>query len=468
MTESSAKEMGARLIGLGLITLATLNEVFETEPIATADDLLNLFEKRSILTSYQISKLKKGDTSGFFIGRFKVLYKIASGGFARVFRAVDPTNNEVVAIKVLRDRFSLETESVRQFQREANVTKSLQHVNITRTVEVGCDTNTGQHYIAMEFIEGGNFREFMRIRKKIEPLEMIRFGKEMAEGLKHALSRGVTHRDIRMKNVLISTNGQVKWVDFGLAGVAERDASKGISVNSEPRTVEYAALEKTTGVRKGDPRSDIFFLGTVFYQMLMGEPPIVENRTHRGAPYRPDFSRIPKLAENKAVPPELGRLVDKMMELNTSNRYQDYDALLRDLTAIEKQMTMGAGVKETPRVIVVHQSSKVQQILREILSKHGVQVVLTIDIERAISLFNLKPANCFIIDVGTIGKDGLKSIDRLFQKSTATDCSAIFLAEKPELAWTEKVNCPRSVILEKPVTTRPVIEALHHFGLVAS
>src|SRR5262249_60712092 len=134
---------------------------------------------------------------------------------------------------------------------------------------------TGQYYIVMEFVEGGNLRDFLAIRKKLSPAEALKLIEDAASGIGHAYSRGVTHRDMKLTNVLISTQGTAKLVDFGLAGIFSR---KGLelehSSDKVDRTVDYAGLEKRTGVKAGDIRSDIYFLGTILYEMLTGRAPL--------------------------------------------------------------------------------------------------------------------------------------------------------------------------------------------------
>ena len=132
------------------------------------DDLTHFLLRRNFLTRYQVDRLLKGEQFGFYYGRNKVLYFVGSGTFARVYRAVNQENGQVVAIKVLRQRFSNDPEKVESFKREAEVGTTLRHQNIVSVYEVG--SQRGSHYMAMEFIEGPNLRDFLKMRKKLEPL----------------------------------------------------------------------------------------------------------------------------------------------------------------------------------------------------------------------------------------------------------------------------------------------------------
>src|SRR5207302_1988283 len=147
------------------------------------------------------------------------LYKIASGSFGRVYRADDPRSGRIVAVKVLRRKHSEKKHVIDLFEREGRVGMSLRHPNIVEILAVNRDQASRQYFIVMEFVEGGNLRDFLGIRKKIEPAEGLRILEDVTAGLNYALSQGLTHRDMKLTNVLISSQGIAKLVDFGLAGV---------------------------------------------------------------------------------------------------------------------------------------------------------------------------------------------------------------------------------------------------------
>src|SRR5579872_3436735 len=179
-------------------------------------DLLRALESRHLLTPYQVSKLQKGESDALVLGNFKLLYRNASGSFARVFRAASLTDGRMVGLKVLRQRWAVNPRIVRLFRREADLGKKLIHEKIVPIYDVSSQGDS--HYFTMEFVEGGNLRDFLNIRKKLSPIEATRCLIDMAEGLEYALKMGVTHRDLKLTNVLMSTRGVTKLVDFGLAG----------------------------------------------------------------------------------------------------------------------------------------------------------------------------------------------------------------------------------------------------------
>src|SRR5262249_12652694 len=156
---------------------------------------------------------------------------------------------------------------------------------------------TNQYFIVMEFVEGGNLRDFLGIRKKLEPAEALRLLEEATAGLVYAYSRGVTHRDMKLTNILISSQGAAKVVDFGLAGLFR---SFGRWDDSRvDRTVDSAGLEKATGVPPGDVRSDIFFLGCVLYEMLPGRPPLEMTRNKMARMHRDRFTNVQPMGRDE-------------------------------------------------------------------------------------------------------------------------------------------------------------------------
>lgn len=479
MNALSAQEIGRNLIEMRLIRREDLNEAMENLPAASSQELLRYLERRSLLTSYQLQKVENGDRIGYYIGRFKVLYKISAGTFARVFRGVDSTTGESVAIKVLRSRHTLDPENVKNFYREAKLTESLDHPNIARRLDVGVDKETNQHYIAMEFVEGGNFREFLKIRGKIEARELARLGVEMVEGLKYALSKGVTHRDIKPTNILFTSTGHIKWVDFGLAGIAQTKSGER-TFATEQRTVDYAGLERASGAPNGDWRSDIFFLGAVFYEALLGEPPLSATKNKQARMLRHRFDQIRPLAESPEIPQDLARIVDRMLAFRPEDRYQDYDALLTDLkrfvdggapTAPQPQPvasyegSSGSLAAYRSRLILVHKSPQVQEAVRKNFSAHGFRVAITSDLERAVNLLALQGADCIVIDLDTCRRETVESFPSTVQRKAprAKDLPAVLLHQEGQEAWASSFDPNVTALVKKPVTLGQVYRAVRKF-----
>ena len=279
-----------QILKLGLVGEGQLAEIHEE--IGDGADLsllISALERKSYLTPWQRGKVLKGDFDGFFMGGYRILYKISSGSFGRVFRAEDPRDGRVVAIKILRRRWSEDQQRIDLFIREGKVGLTLKHPNIVEVLAISRDSSSGQYYLCMEFVEGGNLREILAIRKKLTVAESLRIIEDAASGLAYAYSRGMTHRDIKLTNLLISSTGEAKLVDFGLAQFFASFAREEEKVD---RTVDYAGLERGTGVKMGDVRSDIYFLGCVLYECLTGRSPIVMTRDKHARMRKERFEQV--------------------------------------------------------------------------------------------------------------------------------------------------------------------------------
>ncbi|MBR9804175.1 serine/threonine protein kinase, partial [bacterium] len=167
------------------------------------------------MTPFQAESIRKLDTGLLILGGNKLLYPNASGSFARVFRGENLDTGEMVAVKVLRNRWNNEPDTIDLFQREAELGQKLKHPNIVSIYNIGFEE--GYHFFTMEFVEGGSLRDFVQIRKSIAPLETLKYSIDIARGLEYALKFGVTHRDLKTTNVLFSVDGKAKLIDFGLA-----------------------------------------------------------------------------------------------------------------------------------------------------------------------------------------------------------------------------------------------------------
>ncbi len=157
----------------------------------------------------------------------------------------------------------------------------------------------------------------------------------MSRGLQYSLERGVTHRDIKGTNILISNSGDAKLVDFGLATIQSDDTKPGVK---SLRTVDYSALERTCKSPKGDPRSDIYFLGCVFYQMVTGQLPMEESESKDmlRKMLKRSFGAIKPINDHRYAPEEeLCRIIEKMMKIDLKARYQKMEDVVTDLEHFE-------------------------------------------------------------------------------------------------------------------------------------
>lgn len=434
-----------------------------------ANELLKCLENKGLLTSFQVSRIEKGEIDGLVLGHYKLMYRNASGSFARVYRACDLRTGKMIGLKVLRQRWTEDPKAVNEFRREADLGKTLKHENIVPIYEVG--ESGGQHYFAMEFVEGGNLRDFINIRKKLNPTEATKCILEMAEGLNYAYSsKKATHRDLKMTNVLMSSQGVAKLVDFGLAGIAVDDRSDG---ESSQRALEYATLEKNTGAPRDDPRSDLYFLGAIYYELLTGVPPLprTRDRFERG-----QFSRYLQVRPIRALEPGLPRsvalIVDRLMQLNPTMRYQSPAEVIRDLKGASLELgqlpstsaTNDGPVAEPPRptapanlftVMCIEDRHKQQDILREYFSKHGFRVLVLSDLERGLNRLRSSPPDCMVIMGDALGDRALEGFQQAQELQRNSDVGLVLVLSEQQSAWKSRLaennHCK---VLVQPVTLR--------------
>ncbi|MEZ6123508.1 MAG: serine/threonine-protein kinase [Planctomycetaceae bacterium] len=378
----SSNELKSFLITSRLIRADQWTEIQPgLDSSAGVAEILDLMERRQILTSLQTGRILKGDTEGLVLGRYKLMYRNASGSFARVYRAEAIDDHSTVAVKLLRDRWAVDPDAVAGFHREARICQRFRHPNIVPIYDVGSQDNF--HYFTMEFIEGGNLRDFMKVRKTLSPAEAARCTYEICSGLEYALKMGATHRDLKLTNVLMSSTGVAKLVDFGLAG-AENPHQVGTS-DDVHRALEYASLERGTNAPDNDPRSDLFFTGAIMYELLTGEPAWERTRDREE---RKQLSRYTNTPPAESIRPNLPgcvtRIVGKLMQISPNDRYQSATEVIADLkealielgewTADDEPVTIETAESVPTRLLIVDSIRKRIASLTEYFTKHGFEV----------------------------------------------------------------------------------------------
>jgi eukaryotic-like serine/threonine-protein kinase len=459
MATPDADTLAQQAVQLGLLGETVLREVrIEMEDAGLeSDQLLRTLERKGHLTPWQTQKLHKGDVDGYFLGGYRLLYRIKSGSFGRVFRADDPNTGVIVAIKVLRRRWSEQQRTIDLFEREGKVGLSLQHANIVRVLAVNFDRASHQYYIVMEFVEGGNLKDFLTIRKRLEPAEALPLLEDTVNGLKYAYSFGVTHRDIKPSNILISTQGTAKLVDFGLADIYSGEVLDDSKVY---RTVDYAGLEKATGVKPGDVRSDIYFLGCVLYEMLTAESPLVLTADLKARMKKERFQNALRLsARNGQLPPSLVHLVETMMALNPQHRYQTPSQLLEAVREVRRDIgAISSSEPAKPRersVFVVEKNRRLQDALREEFKKLGYRVFLSTDSAVALTRFRHQPFDAIVLDAGSAGKDSLRPFEQILSEAGRKSrlCIGILLLSEDQAEWAKLIpSNPAVTVMVRPVT----------------
>ena len=434
------------------------------------DDFISYMLRKELLTRLHVERLQQGERYGYFYGKYKLLYVAGRGTFARVYRAAHVDTGDVVAVKVLRAQHSTNPIKREQFLTEGELVEKLRHVNIVPVYEVGEERD--RPYMVMEFVEGHTLRDFLRIRKKFEVEEALKLIEDIATGLDYAASRDVTHRDLKVSNVLVTSDGVAKLVDFGLAAIAALHREGGEGMNE--RSIDYGGLERVTGVRKEDPRSDIYFAGCILYHMLTGVPPLNESkeRAQRLSASRfRDFKPIIEL--DPSLPDSIVALVAKAMDLDANRRFQTPGEFQRQIAQVKRLVIDGElddGEEDTGiarrgktdregeghSVMVVESNIEMQDALRNLLKRRGYRVLVIGNAERALQRFAEEPpAECAIFSTTEMGQEAVDAFNKFGEMDHTKHIPAIlFLDEKrQDMAGLAQVTDHR-VLLPMPLKVR--------------
>jgi serine/threonine-protein kinase len=477
-TTLTAEKLAQRAIDVGVLTDLDLQSIWSEYGTRNVDfeTFKQLLLRRGLLTNYQLDRLLEGYKTGFFYGKYKVQYGVGAGTFARVFRTTHVDTGELYAVKVLRARYSKAGADDKRelFRREGELGAQLKHPNIVAIHEVA--SQGPLNYIVMDFVEGQNLRDFYKVRGKFDPLRATQICADMMAGLNYAFLKGITHRDLKMSNVILSSDGEAKLLDFGLAGLE----GAGDEDTANPRTIDYAGLERATGVRKDDTRSDIFFAGCIYYQMLCGKPALAETRERSQRLSESRFEAIkPVVDVLPTVPLPLARVVGKAIELDPAKRYQTPGEMLADLKLAAKRVTdakegkvleeetvhlEGHDENGQPRkLMIVESDHKMQDVFRELFKKHGYRVLVTSDPERLFQRLydDIKAVDVLLISSGQIGRDALDAFNKLGQDQRTKQLPVVLLLGEQHVGWMkEAAGSSRRLVTKMPLKSRELRQAI--------
>ena len=263
-------------------------------------------------------------------GRYQVIERVGVGGMAEVYKARDELLGREVAVKVLSDRLSTDRSFVERFRREAQAAANLSHPNIVSLYDYGADEDGGANFIVMELIDGRGLEAVIADDGPLMPERAAEIAADVAKALERAHTTGLVHRDVKPSNIMITSYGQTKVTDFGIARAMGDGEQTMTQTGMVIGTASYLAPEQAQG-NPVDARSDVYALGCVLYEMLTGRPPFSGDTPLSIAYKHVREMPEPPSAINPDVPEALDAVAMKALAKNPENRYQSAREMYEDL-----------------------------------------------------------------------------------------------------------------------------------------
>ena len=289
--------------------------------------------------------------AGTKLGPYVVQSLIGTGGMGEVYRARDTRLDRTVAVKVIPRSLSADPFRRQRFEREARAISALQHPNICTLYDIG--SQDGTEYLVMEYLEGETLAERL-LKGRLSLDQTVRYATEVADALDGAHRRGIVHRDLKPANIFITTHGEAKVLDFGLAKLDEPNASSNVTPDlavTAPEaltspgvamgTVAYMSPEQARGDEL-DARTDIFSMGAVLYEMVTGKPAFPGKTTAIIFKAILDANPAPPTQVVPALPPQLDQIVEKALEKDRNLRYQHASDMRTDLQRLKRDTESSA------------------------------------------------------------------------------------------------------------------------------
>lgn len=376
-------------------------------------------------------------------GRYRIDYKVGSGGMAEVFRAFDLEKQRVVAVKALKQEYCSDPQYLRRFTREAQAMLNLSHKNIVNLYDVGNDGDI--HYLVLEYVDGCTLRDYMDKHGALKPNVAVKVICEVLDGLIHAHEHGLIHRDVKPQNVMISSKNEIKLADFGIAKFAD-SATRTYEGTEALGSVFYISPEQAKGDAV-DKRTDIYSIGIMLYEMLTGKPPFTGDNAVQIALKHINDDMVSPYNADSGIPIALSDVVMKAASKDADERYQQASELKADLLrALKHPRSRFAKVKSAKE----QQGEDAPQGAMGFIKKHIGTIAIVACVVAVIGIF----AAMLIISLSGGISSSYKSVPNLLGKTLeAAKVSAEykgFVIEVTAYEETESAE-PGIVLQQNPV-----------------
>jgi beta-lactam-binding protein with PASTA domain len=275
-----------------------------------------------------------------FGNRYRTIERIGSGGMADVYKAMDEVLGRTVALKIMHPHYAEDPTFVQRFRHEAQSAANLSHPNIVNIYDWGQQGDT--YYIVMEYVKGTDLKTLIAQRGPADPLKAAEYAAQVCAGLSVAHGYGIIHRDIKSHNLVLTPDGTIKIMDFGIARAVDTMMTQTGSVLG---TAQYVSPEQAQGRELG-PGSDLYSLGVVLYEMTTGRLPFEGDTPVSVALKHVNEDAVPPRQVRDSIPPAVEAIIMRAMEKDPTHRYTSAEQMRDDLL----RAAQGRPVAATPRV----------------------------------------------------------------------------------------------------------------------
>lgn len=283
------------------------------------------------ILSEPVEDLAPGTT---FADRYQVIEELGKGGMGKVYKVFDTQIKETVSLKLIKPEIAVEKKTIQRFQNEIRLARKISHKHICRLYHLGKEGET--HYITMEYVPGQDLKRLLKMHDWLNMDTVVRWGRQICEGLIEAHEQGIIHRDLKSSNVMVDREGNVRIMDFGLAhNLRDEELTQ---VRGIVGTPEYMSPEQVEA-KEIDHRSDIYSLGVILYELTTGRVPFKgDTALHTAVKHKTETPSRPS-QWNGAVPERLSRVILKCLEKEKRNRYQSVKELRAALDQVQEEVS---------------------------------------------------------------------------------------------------------------------------------